>query len=86
MALALSLLSNPNKIDPTNNMIFANGDPVPDLNPDTGNPWTRKELRAAGVKGKTVSEYLNSYALFLLVADYLDDYNNGIVGPGHADG
>jgi hypothetical protein len=60
---------------------------------DDGDPWTRTELRDLGIKGKVVSQYLNSFAILLNVAEYLDAYNNGYaygddpqVGPGHADG
>jgi len=79
MALALSLLTDPGSFEITNNTGLA------DFNPDTNAPWTRKELRSQGIKGKVVSQYVNSFAIMLLLADYIDGYNNGIVGPGHGD-
>ncbi len=74
------------------------GETLPDYSPD-GDPWSRKELKEMGFKGKVVSEYLKSFAEMIGVAEYLDAYNNGDsygsvgdpwydpqVGPGHADG
>ena len=75
MALAYSYLSDPTQLTVVNNT------GLPDESPD-GDPWTRTELRELGIKGKVVSEYLNSFAVMLLLAEYLDDYNNGVVGPG----
>ena len=77
MEKALDLLTNFDGI--VNNM------GIDDYSPD-GNPWTRKELRDMGYKGRDVSMYLKSFAELYYVADYLDDYNNGFVGPGHAHG
>ncbi len=46
---------------------------------------TRKQLRAAGYGGKDVAHFFNAYYPMLALAEYLDEYNNGIIGPGHAD-
>jgi hypothetical protein len=46
---------------------------------------TRKQLRAAGWGGKDVAHFFNAYYPMLALAEYLDEYNNGIIGPGHAD-
>lgn len=58
---------------------------------------TRKELRKAYVDldnngsteyqlgGKDIAHFFNAYYPMLALASYIDDYNNGIVGPGHGD-
>lgn len=90
LATAYLYLTDADSLTVTNNT------GLPNLNPATNAPWTRKELRDQEIKGKVVSEYLNSFAPMLLLAEYLDAYNNGIawdglepdnqVGPGHAHG
>jgi hypothetical protein len=54
-------------------------------NENGGNFPTKKELREAGFSGKQAAHFMNVFSPMLVVAEYLDDYNNGIVGPGHAD-
>ncbi|MBN4064532.1 hypothetical protein JYU04_02230 [Dehalococcoides mccartyi] len=58
---------------------------------------TRKQLRKAFVDlddngsdeyqlgGKDIAHFFNAYYPMLALAEYIDDYNNGIVGPGHGD-
>ena len=91
-----------NILDEAESLLTGDFEPVnntlqDDYSPN-GDTWTRKELRALGVGGKQISQYLNSFAPFLVLAEYLDAYNNGDsyglpgdawyddeVGPGHAD-
>jgi hypothetical protein len=84
MALAAGLLADPTSL------AVVNETGLPNVSLD-GDPWTRKELRELDIKGKVVSQYLNSFAPMLLLAEYLDAYNNGYaygddpqVGPGHS--
>ena len=35
--------------------------------------------------GKDIAHFFNAYYPMLALASYIDDYNNGIVGPGHDD-
>jgi hypothetical protein len=88
MAVSAELLStfNPATIDGFDAIVTWVFTPVEDGGNGSEFP-TRKELRGEGFGGNDVAHFFNYFSPMLVLAEYLDDYNNGAngIGPGHGD-